>query len=285
MREFSHSRRSARAFPVLVLALVAGLSAATAAEIPAVAGWTATGETVALPSGELWRHINGAAELFESHGVRELTVRNLEKEGLLVSVSLYEMSSSLGAYGVFEVERSDGGTEVPAGTAAVLYAPYQALMLKDHFYVKAEAQSGDLDPAAARSLLSALATALPGSGKLPEELGLPPEGGRIDGTLGYTAEGFLGLSELRRCVHAEYAFGEDGRGTVFVVLPGDGQDVDGLWDTLPEAWSVAGEGGRAKVREIPYRGPVAVMKTRSGLLGAIGAESPEQLLAWLHGLP
>jgi hypothetical protein len=260
---------SACAFPVL------------AEDIPAPDGWEPSGEAQAFASGELWKYINGAAELFESHGVRELSVRNLERSGTSVAVSIYEMASPLAAFGVYGVENSSGGTPIDAGTAAVLFAPYQALMLEGRFYVKVDVMEGELDAAAAHSLLEGLAQGLPGSGGLPEELRLLPAGGRNEGTLAYTAEGFLGLSELTRCVHANYALDGGGEATLFLMLPAEGRSVDDPWTSLPDAWSPAGEEGAVKVREIPYRGPVALTKTAGGLLGAAGLASRDELVAWL----
>jgi hypothetical protein len=256
-----------------------------AAEVPAVAGWKAAGDQQRFPSGELWKYINGAAELFESHGVRELAVGNLQRADTTVAVSVYEMSSPIGAFGVYGVESSADGTSLEAGAAAMLFAPYQALMHKDRFYVKVDVTEGGLDADGATSLLSGLAEGLPGSDDLPKELRSLPAEGRREGTLGFTAEGYLGLGELHRCVHAEYALDGGGEATLFLMLPAAGESVDELWSSLPEKWSPTGPGGRVKIREIPYRGPVAVRRSEIGLAGATGPSSRDALLSLLDRFP
>jgi hypothetical protein len=256
-------------------------SGALAADVPAVEGWKATGEVQAFPSGELWKHINGAAELFESHGVRELTVRNLQRSGTSVEVSVYEMSSALGAFGVYGVESSSGGTPIDVGSAAMLFAPYQALMQTGRFYVKVDVREGELNDESARSLLAGVAGGLPAGEGLPDELGRLPTKGRIEGSLAYTAQGFLGLSELRRCVHADYGLDGGSEATLFLMLPAEGERVEDLWSALPKAWSVAGADRAFKQREIPYRGAVVITAIDGGLLGATGLESGDDLIGWL----
>ena len=256
-------------------------SGSLAADVPAVEGWKAAGEIRAFPSGELWKHINGAAELFESHGVRELAVRNLERSGTSVEVSVYEMFSPLAAFGVYGVESSSGGTPIDVGSAAMLFAPYQALMQDGRFYVKVDVREGELSEESARSLLAGVARGLHAGEGLPEELGRLPTEGRIEGSLAYTAQGFLGLSELRRCVHAEYGL-EGGRdATLFLMLPVEGESVEDLWSSLPQAWSAAGPDGAFKQREIPYRGAVVITAIEGGLLGVTGLESTGDLIGWL----
>jgi len=256
-------------------------SGVLAADVPDVEGWKATGEIQAFPTGELWKHIDGAAELFESHGVRELAVRNLERHGTSVAVSVYEMSSPLAAFGVYGVESSSGGTPIDVGGAAMLFAPYQALMHQGRFYVKVDVREGELDEESARSLLAGVVQGLPAADGLPDELGRLPTEGRIEGSPAYTAQGFLGLSELRRCVHAEYGLEGGTEATLFLMLPAEGESVEDLWTSLPEAWSASGAEGTFKAREIPYRGAVVITAIEGGLLGATGLESTDDLIGWL----
>ncbi len=258
---------------------------------PDVEGWVRTGEVSEYDADSLWEYIDGAAELFIDYGVRTCHTADLSSDDgtgidhFTATIELYEMGTPLDAFGIFTLESSGRGEAFPGAIEAVVSPPYQALLLKGPVYVKVNAPDGDLTEAAGRSLLGALARALPGSTDYPAELELLPRPGRIAGTEGYQARGFLGLTELSRCLYAEYA--GEGEGAEpwlgFLMLPPP--DAPSPWADLVGKWETVEHAGRTVIyRTIPYRGLVGVVRIEQGILGVSGAADQAEMLRRLDTL-
>ncbi|MFC1661630.1 DUF6599 family protein [Gemmatimonadota bacterium] len=251
-------------------------------DFPTVEGWTQTGETLTFDAENLWEYINGAAELFVEYGVQTVRTADLVSGDMTVTVDLYDMGTTLSAFGVYERERPDVSTPLAGATGAVISPPYQALLLKGTTYVKVNVFEGELTEAGGQALLQALASSLPGPTGLPEELELLPRNGRIVGTEGYKPEAFLGQTELTECIYADYrgADGEIWEG--FAVLPPAG---DHVWESLAGAWESTEHNGLTILyHEVPYTGLVGVVRTEEGMVGVAGAADEAQLterLDWL----
>jgi hypothetical protein len=245
-------------------------------DFPEVAGWTQPGEVLIYDADTLWEYINGAAELFVAYGVQSCRTTDLTSGDLTVTVDLYDMGTSLNAYGVFEQEASGEGVEVAEAVAALVSPPYQALLLRGSTYAKVNVFEGELTMDAGRQLLGALAAALPGEVSPPPEFQLLPSGGKVAGTESYQAQAFLGLTELTNCVFAEYAEEGEESWQGFVVIP---EAASSVWEALASEWSSVERGGSEVLfREVPYRGFVGVVWTDDGVFGVSGATDQNQLL-------
>lgn len=247
--------------------------------VPIPAGWTAPDQEYRYGPDNLWEYINGAAELFLTYGFVELTVRDLERGDLYVTVSLYDMGRPLQAFGIFERESPANRTRHrDLGAGAVLQPPYQGLMFKDHFYVKVEAGGGDLDEATLREILAAVAIDLPGTDEPPPELSHLPARFRIPGTVAFTGRDYLGLADLRNCLHADYEDPETGQTYQMFTI----RTTADPFATISRQWHVQKKGGVVTAwREIPYQGVVVMQKTDGGALGIAGCADRAQALALL----
>lgn len=216
------------------------------AEFPAVEGWKPAGEVMTFDKQGLFKAINGAAPLYFSYGFIELRVRDFTKGETRIAVNIYDMESALGAYGIHQREHSSR----------------LCTLLKDRYYIKIEALKGKLGAGDCRQLTAGLAEGLPGGEGSPAELAWLPKK-NLAGPVKYTPEGFLGLSELNDCLHAEYAGDKGKRYTIFVVLSA------GAWEVLAKKWKA----GKHEVltREVPYRGLVAVARAGSRVYGIADA--------------
>ncbi len=252
---------------------------------PGIAGWKKAGKVSVYDADSLWEHIDGAAELFIDYGVQTCRTADLSSDditvidGLTATVELYDMGTPLNAFGIFTLESSGRGESFPGAVEAVISPPYQALLLKGPVYVKVNTLDGGLTQDNGRSLLTALARALPGSADYPAELELLPRSGRIAGTEGYQARGFLGLTELTRCLYAEYDGTEEGAEPWlgFLMLPPP--EAPSPWNDLAGRWESMEHAGRTVLyRTIPYRGLVGVIRTEQGILGVSGAADRAEML-------
>jgi len=271
------------ALNVMLTVLVAG--AAAAGGISEVAGWEGAGGLEPVGPDRLYEQINGGADAFLAYGFQVLHWGELSRGELVVSVGIYDMGTALDAFGIYRTENPAADGALDIGAEALLSPPYQCVLLKDRFYVKVDAYEGDITETVGRSLLEALAAALPGSDGMPAELGRLPESGLVAGSLTYAREGYLGLGELRRCLSGRYASKGGGEHQVFVVVPEEGATGRSLWDGLASRWTLRSEGGfEALVREIPYRGFVGVTLVGDSLVGVSDVADEASLLERLRVL-
>jgi len=268
-------RKASLIVPVMVLFLF-GCSGEDSG-FPAVDGWSRESEVLVYDADNLWEYINGAAELFIDYGVKSCHAADLAADDVTVTVEVYDMGTPLNAFGIFDLESSGRGEPFPGAVEALISPPYQVLLLKGAHYIKVNLFEGELTEVVSRSLLGGIAHALGGSADLPAEFDLLPGAGRVSGSEGYQAQGFLGLTELTHCVHAEYA-GEDDttwRGFVVHKVPA----TEPLWEELTGTWEPLEHQGKTVLfRQIPYRGLVGVVRTENGIMGVSGATDQTQLL-------
>jgi len=276
-----------RILSLSVIVLAVCLLSCTGQEsgFPDVDGWTRSGEISTYDADNLWEYINGAAELFVEYDVQTCMTADLTAGDLAVTVDLYDMGTPLNAYGVFKREHPAPGTSIPGAAEVAIAPPYQALLFKGSTYAKVNAIEGELTAESGRELLEALARSLPGEADYPRELELLPKHGIVAGSEGYTRRAFLGLTELSRCLYADYV-GMDGQTWEgFVMLPPAGSTVDAVWAALANQWDSTEDDGRTVLyKQVPYRGLVGVVRSDQSILGVSGAPDPAVLRQRLEDL-
>jgi hypothetical protein len=259
-----------------------------ASGFPTPDGWSIASEVLTFDSESLYQQINGAADAYLSYGFEQLSVADISDGTHTVTVSLYEMSSPLSAFGIYRTEVPASEAALDIGTEARMALPYQAMLLKDRFYAKVDALEGELAEAWTPDLLRQLAAALPGDAGLPSEVSVLPAEGMVAHSVAYTKEGLLGLSEMTECVHATYSTKEDTETFMgFVMLPPDGSDGP-RWEQLAglEKWRTESLGDTpALIRDVPYTGQVAVVQGADGrLLGVAGGADAAETTPYLEQL-
>jgi len=268
---------------VLFLLAVAALPAAAQppeVNVPVPAGWTVVDQEYRYDRDNLWEYINGAAELFLTYRFRELIVADFEQGDGAITVNVYDMGRPLDAFGVFEQEKpASAEVLVDVGSAAVLQAPYQGLLLKNRFYVKIEAGGGDVSAELLRGALQDVAAGLPGDDMLPPQLAALPEAGRVPGSVAFAGGNFLGFEDLRACLHADYEVAGD-EYRLFVMKPNAAflRNDGGKWARSKQ------DDRLLFSRSVPYRGVVVLLGDEERLLGVSGLEEIEQATALLTTL-
>jgi hypothetical protein len=249
--------------------------------VPVPGGWTAVDQEYRYGRDDLWEYINGAAELFLTYRFRELVVADFEQGEGSLTVSVYDMGSPLDAYGIFETEKpAKAQALADAGSAALLQPPYRGLLIKDRFYVKIEAGGGDIGTEALAGALRDVAAGLPGDDGLPAELEALPEEGRVAGTVAFAGSDYLGLEDLKACLHAEYQDAAGEQYGLFVMKP----SADFLRNEAGK-WAQSTQGDhQVFTREIPYRGAVVLMGDENQLIGVSGISEVARATALLESL-
>jgi hypothetical protein len=269
---------------IIGIALILGCQPASEA-LYEIEGWAPTSEVSRYGPDELWEIINGAADAFLGYGFELLTVQDYAAGDISVSVQRYDMGSSLNAFGIYRTEAPIEEEALPIGTQAVVSPPYQALLLKDRYYLKVEALEGALDRATGAALLEKIADKLPGTEELPPALAALPRAGMVSGSERYAKQNLLGLAELDNAIHAAYLDESGRRYTAFVVPAVAGTPMDETWAILEADWQPIEHGGRRVLyREVPYSGLIGAQRADVGLLGVSNCEDIDQLLQRLDDL-
>ena len=209
---------------IAVLAVMLFAIQLSAIEFPDLKDWSPESDVQTYEPGTLWEIINGAAEQFLAFGFEEMTMRDLKSGDLIVTVYLYDMGTPLNAFGIYATERGADEKGLAIGTEAILQPPFQALLLKDRVYAKIEVYEGEIDAVNGKTILNALADALPGISTMPEAFDRLPGDGRIKGTERYIRESFLGLGDLDECIYAQYEL-DPKPFRIFHIV----KDADQLW--------------------------------------------------------
>jgi hypothetical protein len=270
-------------FSILVMLTAAAIPAADQPDevhVPALQGWTAVGDEYRYGRDNLWEYINGAAELFLTYGFSELIVADFEQGDAALTVSVYDMGRPLDAFGVFETEKPESAEVVAdVGSAAVMQAPYQGLLLKDKFYVKIEVGGGDVKAETLLGVMQDVAVGLPGDDGLPPRLADLPAEDRVPGSVAYAGGNFLGFEGLNGCLHAEYK-SEAGEYRLFVMKPGKG-----FLSNETGKWTKAEQGGKMTFfRKVPYEGVVVLVGDEERMIGVAGFEGVDPATELLMSL-
>jgi hypothetical protein len=81
------------------------------------AGWKWDGKEMKYDSKSVFKHMDGAAELYLAYGFQNLRVRRFEKPNQPpITLEFYDMVSSENAYGVFSFERQDEAVGIGQGS-------------------------------------------------------------------------------------------------------------------------------------------------------------------------
>ena len=89
--------------------------------VPVPGGWTAVDQEYRYGRDNLWEYINGAAEIFLTYRFRELIVADFEQGDMALSVSVYDMSRPLDAFGVYESEKPAEAEGHAFGTSVAIH--------------------------------------------------------------------------------------------------------------------------------------------------------------------
>jgi MauM/NapG family ferredoxin protein len=208
----------------------------------AVAGVVAMGEISEYRDETLYDFLNGGAELYFDYGIAAVaSVEYTTGEGEPVEVSVYDMGSPEGAFGIYSNMRYPGADFVAVGNEGMLSAS-SLDFYKGRYYCRIVAfGTGPGTEAAVMALGRALASGIPEAGSPPALLDVLPRGHRVERSEKYFSrpialnnihyvgpENVFGLGPGTRGVTALYKMG-GAEFTVFVMeYPGEEEAQKGL---------------------------------------------------------
>ena len=174
-------------------------------------GFTKKGPVERYTEANLFEKIDGRSELIQSYDVTGMTFVTFSKAGdpsKFIDVFLYDMTTPLGAFGVFSVERPPGSKPIPIGDGG--YRTKADLFFRNGRYYATVLTSGPDEEVlkAASALAVTLANRLKGEAADLWGLAMLPAKNRIDDSVQYLMVDALGLDFLTNAFTARYRDGE-----------------------------------------------------------------------------
>lgn len=194
-------------------------------------GWRLQGEVRSYPRRQLFKHINGGAELYLQQGFHHSEAARylpLEKSEGPVRVSLFQMDSPRSAFGIFSTERPAGAAPSENVKSGYSRGPMLAFWHGRHYVKLIAAGPAAVQVASLGQLASIISGRLGAAADPPAELKLLPDQGRVEGSERLTARNFIGSTAFPQVFSAQYTVGK-GEATLFLAVL---TDVDRATEAL-----------------------------------------------------
>lgn len=194
-----------------------------------MAGWTQSGAVRLIRGQDLFQLIDGAGEKYLSYGFRELARTDYRKAGtdLVITAEVYDMGSSLGAFGQYSMLLSDGRDPATLESQAVqqggggFLGTSQLVFWRGRHLVQINLvdDSGERDEGGLRAIArealppiaTRLAAAIPGDTTAPT----PPPGvvrdGLVWGGATYLSQSVFGVERTGAAWVGHYRSADDSR--------------------------------------------------------------------------
>lgn len=183
-------------------------------------GWANSGSITTYTSDNLYKHINGEAELYYPYGFRALATTvyvRKENPGIGVVADIYEMASPLDAFGIYSRYRDADEEPVNIGTEGFVNDS-QLLFAKDRYFVRlAPSGTVTLDKSVFVACAKAIAQRITGGASPPKELNILAIEEVIRRSETYVPQAVLGYPFFKRGLLADGKLGED-MARVFIIF-------------------------------------------------------------------
>jgi hypothetical protein len=178
--------------------------------VPEVEAWGPPEELQSYFPESLFEYINGAAESYLSYDFEELLVAQYERKASeeMLTLEIYDMGSSLNAFGIFSAERYPENESVSAGDLG--YIESEALnFVSDRYYVKLLGfGSGEETESVLLSFAKGVASRVKSDGSLPLLIELFPARNLVPRSEKFIKKNFMGYEFLSNGYIASYRVGE-----------------------------------------------------------------------------
>jgi hypothetical protein len=256
-----------------------------------VPGWTMEGKVATYNPDNLYRYINGEAELYLPYGFKKAaTVRYVkaatssggpQENGLVVNI--FEMGSLLDAFGIYSNYRSSTLPQMKVGADGFLDET-ELMFYQGRYFVQIET-SGTLTQEASlfQSCAEAVSGNLPGGREKPREIEFLKLAGAVALTEKYYPRGLLGYGFFGRGLTVEVTIGrEPAKG--LVILAGSEETARRIFDEygmyLKKAKAVPQisrdkKGASLHVIDPLYKGTV-LRQSGPFVVGVVGLKEPHE---------
>jgi hypothetical protein len=198
------------------------------------------GDAVRFYSSDLYRYMDGGADLYLKYGLVALAHREYKRAGVDMTADVFDMGLPLQAFGIYSAERSPEYHFIDIGAEG--YSSESTLnFLQGRYYVRLSA-FGDGAAVALDSFARAISRSIGGDRSLPALLDILPSENRVARSEKYVVEAPAGHDFLAPAMTASYRF--DGKATTLVIsLAADEREAEQRVEKLRQYYS--GSGGDA----------------------------------------
>lgn len=256
-----------------------------------VPGWAMEGQVAAYTPENLYRYINGEAEIYLPYGFKKaVTVRYLktdtptagpQEKGMVVNI--FEMGSLLDAFGIYANYRNATLPQLKVGAEGFLDET-ELMFYQDRYFVQIEASGSlTLEAGLFQSCAQAVSGNLPQGREKPREIGLLNMPGAVALTEKYYPRGLLGYGFFGRGLTVEVTI--EGRpAKALVMLAGSEKAAKRIFDEygkyLEQAKVVPQltrdtKGTSLRVIDPLYKG-AALRQSGPFVVGVVGLKEPQE---------
>jgi hypothetical protein len=195
------------------------------------------GDAVRFYSQDLYRYMDGGADIYLKYGLVALAHREYKLAGVEATVDVFDMGGPLPAFGMYSAERSPEYHFVDIGAEG--YSSESTLnFLQGRYYVRLSA-FGEGAAAALDRFARAISRSIGGDRRLPGLLDILPSEKRVARSEKYEVQAPAGHDFLAPALTASYRF--DGRATSLVIsLAADEREAKQRVEQLRQYYSRSG---------------------------------------------
>jgi hypothetical protein len=242
-------------------------------------GWMLAEGPRVFTKTNLFKHINGQAELFFKYGFQRCTFavyRDRSNPDQQIDVDIYDMGNVLQAFGIFSRFREED-RPIGVGLDSTL-DDHSALFYQGRYYVALYAT--EPNPDVLKQLAQKVSENLSDPSPSPREISFFPKEGLKSGSIQYLSEGLLGHQFLKRGFQGTYMDGDKESQLFIAVFKNPEEAKTGLKafkNYLSTKGKIAQEipagfGPNVVRGKDPYQGDILVLQKASYL---VGVASPE----------
>jgi hypothetical protein len=192
------------------------------------------GNAVRFYSSDLYRYMDGGADIYLKYGLAAMAHREYKNAGVDMTVDVFDMGGPLEAFGIYSAERSPEYHFIPIGAEG--YSSESTLnFLQGRYYVRLSA-FGDGAAEALDNFARAISRTIGGDRSLPALLDILPRENRIARSERYVVQAPAGHDFLAPALTASYRF--DRQPTTLVIsLAADVSEADQRVEKLRQYYS------------------------------------------------
>ena len=192
------------------------------------------GEAARFYSSDLYRYMDGGADLYLKYGLVAMAHREYKSAGVDMTVDVFDMGGPVQAFGIYSAERSPEYHFIDIGAEG--YSSESTLnFLQGRYYVRLAA-FGDGAAAALDNFARAISRSIGGDRSLPGLLDILPRENRVARSEKYVVEAPAGHDFLAPALTASYRF--DGKVTSLVIsLAADAREANQRVEKLRQYYS------------------------------------------------
>ena len=240
--------------------------------------WIRAAQIQMFNPGDLWEHINGAAEQYLTYGFQDLATTRYtsDQTRTVVVAEIYRMGDARGAFGIYRQEVSPKAKPIALGVEGRASSNTIRFWLAE-FYVKLTTPPGGGRQRELEALGAAIAKGLGSPGTMPVEVGWFPTAGQVPDSVKFIPADALGQAAFTNAFEAKYEHA--GEPATALVVPFDSDQTaaaalaryESFFSKARDRTNVAAPGNGGFSATDSFQGFILAVRAGSRLVISVGA--------------